>query len=286
MTPDAGTNGERRLDLRMLSMFQVSLDGQTINGGLGGKARQLLKILAANRQKCLPKDYLIDMIWPNSEPDAAAVSLKVTAHNLRSALDPNRSNGSPSYWVIAESGTYRLNPDANIWIDVDGFKDLYTTGRRLESNGDLTGAWRIFEQAESLYTGDYLEEDMYEDWTIIAREQLRDLYLDVLGRLANLALHERAHDDVIRYCHKIITADPCREDAYRLLMRSHGALNQVARAGAWYAVCRSVLQREVGVQLSPETVEEFERLFQGRAEDAVTALGLPTRSPVGVSRRV
>jgi LuxR family maltose regulon positive regulatory protein len=250
----------------MLSMFQVSLDGETVNGRLGGKARHLLKILAANRQKCLPRDLIIDMMWPDSDPDSAGTSLKVTAHNLRSALEPERGNGSPSRWVIAESGTYRLNPDADIRIDVEEFRDLCGLGRALETSGDLAGARRTLDRAESLYTGDYLEEDIYEDWTIVVREELRDLYLYVLGRLSELALREGAHEEVIRYCHKIISADPCREDAYRLLMRSHGALNQIARAGAWYAVCRSVLQREVGVPLSTETVEEFERLFQGRSE--------------------
>ena len=279
-------NGGRKLELHMLSMFHVALDGQTVNGRLGGKARQLLKILSANRHKCLPKDLLIDMIWPNSDPDAAAVSLKVTAHNLRSALDPEKTNGSPGHWVIAESGTYRLNPEASIWIDVEEFRDLYELGRRLDANGDMAGGWRAFERCEALYAGDFLEEDMYEDWTIVLREQLRDLYLDVLGRLAVLATREGVHHDVIRYCHKIITADPCREDAYRLLMRSHGALNQVARAGAWYAVCRSVLQREVGVPLSPETETEFERLFQADDAEDLFTLRTGARARAGGSRRV
>ena len=41
----------------------------------------------------------------------------------------------------------------------------------------------------------------------------------------------------MHHADKIVLADPCREDAYRMLMSSHAALNQYARAGAWYAVC-------------------------------------------------
>jgi Bacterial transcriptional activator domain len=59
-----------------------------------------------------------------------------------------------------------------------------------------------------------------------------------------------------------VLADSCREDAYRLLIQSHAALNQIARAGAWYAVCRATLRREVSAVPSNETVGLFESLFE------------------------
>ena len=268
------------LSLRMLSSFQVYRNGERLNGTLVGRARQLLKILAANNRKCVPREVLIETIWPDSDPSTAAISLKVAAHNLRGALDPDKKTGSPGNWVIAENGTYRLNPEAEVWIDTEVFHELCRVGRRLEASGDLTAARLKYEEAESLYAGDYLEEDIYEDWTVIRREQLRDLHLNVLGRLAELACHDGLHADVIRYCHKIVLADPCREDAYRMLMQSHGALNQLARAGAWYAVCRVLLQREVGVTPSAETTSVFERLFvnpqdEGQIADYVESQARP-----------
>ncbi len=245
----------------MLSSFRVLRNGETVDGNLGGKARQLLKILAANRRRCVPKDLLIEMIWPNGDPAAAAISLKVAAYNVRSALDPDRKSCRTANWIVSGNGTYRLNPDANIWLDTDCFRQHYQQGRSLEAEGSTTEARHEFEKADELYTGDYLEEDMYEDWTVVRREELRDLYLDTLGRLAHLALQENLHNDVIRYCHKIVLSDPCREDAYQMLMSSHGALNQLARAGSWYAVCRAILHREVGTLPSSETVSRFEGLF-------------------------
>ena len=271
--PTKKRDGEQTLSLYLLSSFQVFQNGEPVNDGLGGKARQLLKILAANRRRCLPKDLLIEMIWPQGDPTAAAVSLKVAAHNLRSALEPDKESGNPGNWIMAENGAYRLNPDADIWLDTDSFRHHYDQGRSLQAEGASVDARLEFEKAGEIYTGDYLEEDMYEDWTVIRREELRDLYLDTLGRLANLAREEDLHDDVIRYCHKIVRADPCREDAYQMLMRSHAALNQIARAGSWYAVCRSALRREVGSQPSAETISLFEGLFSDpeESEDIRTA---------------
>jgi DNA-binding SARP family transcriptional activator len=271
--PTEQTDGEQTLSVYMLSSFRVLRNGERVNHGFGGKAQQLLKILAAHRRRRLPKDILIEMIWPKGDPEAASISLKVAAHNLRSALDPDKKSARTADWIIAENGTYRLNPDANVWLDTDRFRHHYQQGRTLEAEGSFTEARHEFEKADELYTGDYLEEDMYEDWTVIRREELRDLYLATLGSLANLALQENLHDDVIRYCHKIVLADPCREDAYQMLMRSHGALNQLARAGSWYAVCRASLHREVGTLPSAETVSLFEGLFSEpeESEDLRTA---------------
>lgn len=253
-----GGQPPRGLSVFLFSAFAVARDGKNITSRLGGKARQLLKILAVNRTRPLTKDALIETLWPDADPSSGVTSLKVAAHKLRSALDPDR-NGPE--WVIAENGTYRLNPEAPIWIDVESFRRHYERGRILQSKGCIEEAADELAGAEELYQGDYLEEDMYEEWAIVKREELRDIYLDTLQRLAHIAVHYNRYSDVIRYCHKIVLADPCREDAYRMLMRSHAALSQFARAGAWYAVCRTSLQREVGAPPSEETVQAFESLF-------------------------
>lgn len=250
------------LRLYLFSSFRVLREGQPINEGLNGKARQLLKVLAANRRRWVTKDALIETLWPEADPTSGAVSLKVAAHRLRAALDPNKRNGALGAWIAAENGTYRLNPAAPIWIDAEAFREHYERGRLLQSQGQPAAAQRELESAEALYSGDYLEEDMYEDWAVLRREELRDIYLDTLNRLMKLALSDDSHADVIRYCHKIVLVDPCREDAYQMLMRSHAAMNQFARAGAWYAVCRQTLSREMDSSVTPETTNLFEQLFQ------------------------
>lgn len=256
---------EHRLELYFLSSFQAVQGGIPVNGHLNGKPRQFLKVLAANGRRHVQKDALIEMLWPNGHPGAGATSLKVVAHKLRTALEPNKETGDAGSWIVQTRGTYQLNPDAPIWIDVDSFRDLWRRGCALQVQGRLDEARSELTRAEELYVGDYLEEDLYEDWTIIPREELRDIHLDLLQRLAELAARDLDHAGVIRYCHKIVLADPCREDAYRMLMQSHAALNQVARAGAWYAVCRATLAREISAPPTPETIQTFESLFQATA---------------------
>jgi len=254
------------LKIQMLSTFRVAVNGQELNGRLNGKARALLKILAAHRDRVLARDALMEMVWPDTDPATGSISLKVTAHNLRVALEPAKPTGTPSTWILFRDGTYYLDRDSAVWIDIEEIDRLWRVGRQAESHGDAEGARVAYRGVEALYTGDFLEEDIYDDWTTIRREQLRDMYLDAISRLADFAVMNGDHRDAIRYCHKIIDTDPCREDAYRVLMSSHGALNQRARAGAWYAVCRTLLKREMGVGPASDTVKVFESLFRDDAE--------------------
>lgn len=253
------------LAIFMLSSFRVLVDGLPLTRPLGAKGEPLLKILAAHRRHTVPRDALMEMLWPGTDPVAGANSLKVAAHNLRSLLEPHKATGTPGSWILFHHGSYGLNPNADIWIDVESMDRHWQQGRRAEATGDVIRARAEYEAAEMLYTGDFLEEDIYEDWTIIRRERLRDTYLEIVSRLAELAGNAGDHHAVIQYCHKIVDADPCREDAYRTLMQSHASMNQLARAGAWYAVCRSLLQREMAAEPSAETRETFENLFSRRA---------------------
>lgn len=259
--PRGGDADAGLLSVFMLSSFRVAVNGTPLNGRLRAKGRELLKILAAHRERILPRDALLEMLWPDADPSTAAISLKVAAHNLRGVLEPDKENGSPGSWVICRDGTYALNPEGRIWIDVECLEQHWRAGKACEARGDLAAARGEFEAAEQLYSGDFLEEDLYEDWTLVRRERMRDVYLELVSKLAEMAAATGSHRDVIRYCHRIIDADPCREDAYRMLMQAHGALNQPARAGAWYAVCRSMLRREIGVDPSPETAATFDSLF-------------------------
>lgn len=258
---DAGTS-EATLELFLLSSFRVVVNGTSLTGRLGAKGRALLKILAAYHDRVLPRDALMEMLWPDTDPDTGAISLKVAAHNLRTVLEPDKQNGAPGTWIIFRDGTYCLNPEAAVWIDIETMEAHRRNGLERETGGDAARARAEYGKAAALYTGDFLEEDLYEEWTIIRREQLRDTYLETVSRLADLAIAAGDHADAIRHCHKIIGADPCREDAYRTLMQCHGELKQRARAGAWYAVCRTMLRRELGVEPARQTVDTFEALFR------------------------
>ena len=59
------------------------------------QARQLLKILLTERPRPVSTDLLIELLWPNSTPNAAATTLRSAINALRNVLEPERPNRAP-----------------------------------------------------------------------------------------------------------------------------------------------------------------------------------------------
>ena len=70
--------------------------------------------------------------------------------------------------VVLEGGAYRLDQEIRLWLDVDEFELHAAAGRRLEAAGELAGAVAAYERAVALYQGDFLADDPYEDWPVLA----------------------------------------------------------------------------------------------------------------------
>jgi two-component SAPR family response regulator len=100
-----------------------------------------------------------------------------------------------------------------VWTDVDEFDERYETGRRLEKRGDLEAAAVEYERAIELYRGDYLIEDLYDDWTMVERERLSNAYTDMLGRLAVYYVETGEYQESIKACYRVLEKDRCHETA-------------------------------------------------------------------------
>jgi DNA-binding SARP family transcriptional activator len=193
----------------------------------------------------------------------------VTLHALRQVLGSWRDEANVEQeYVVLDDGNFFLNPAARPRVDVEEFAIHFETGFRLERRQRVAEALREYEAAEALYRDDYLIEDLYEDWSVARREQLKDQYLLLVTRLADHCLHEGDALGCIVRCHRILQKDPCREDAYRLMMRSYLLLGQRSQALHWYDICARTLRKELDV----EPAEPTERLY-------LYILGGRTRSP-------
>ena len=122
-----------------------------------------------------------------------------------------------------------------------------------------------YEVAEGLYQGDFLEEDLYEDWPMLQREGLRDSYLLILDRLSRRRFEEEKYATCIHLCQKILAKDDCREDAHRRLMHCYCRQGQPYLALRQYHQCTETLQTELEVPPMAETLALYERIRAGAA---------------------
>jgi DNA-binding SARP family transcriptional activator len=228
--------------------------------GSSGKALAIAKLLAT-RGRPFPRDELVESLWPGLEPTVGANRLRVAVYELRRRL---AQAGAERSIVRHQRGCYLFDPQARIRIDAHDFQELWRRGVWLERARRYDEAIAVYRQAEALYLGDFLADDPYEDWTLMRREALRDAHLDMLGKLGAWSLHHEQYADCLLFCQELLLADPCREDAYRMLMQCHASAGRTTRAHRWYDVCVVTLRRELDVTPSPETVALHASLLVGR----------------------
>src|SRR5262245_57311407 len=83
------------------------------------KTGALLAFLAYHRQRSHPREFLIEMLWPDTTPESGRHNLSHALSSLRNQLEPP---GVPAGAVIvADRFSVELNPDAFI-TDVAEFE--------------------------------------------------------------------------------------------------------------------------------------------------------------------
>ncbi len=251
------------LRARFFGHFELSCGGEVMPLGRSGKALTILKYLLAHRNRPVSQDHLMGWLWPDSNLKKARWSLNSAIHVLRKLIGNCPLPASVNY-VLLEEGYYRLCPTIRVTTDVDEFDDRYEKGRRMEALGQTRDAADQFEAAVDLYRDDYLVEDLYEDWTMVERERLSNVYTDALVRLADYYMKSGRHQDCIRTCYRILEKDRCHEESYRMLMRCYTGLGMRGRALRQYRLCEKTMGREYGLIPSAETSSLYEALLKGK----------------------
>ena len=241
--------------VHMLGAFSLTIQGLTLKLP-SSRGLSLFKYLLLHHKQNTSREVLMDIFWPEAEPELARNNLNVAMHNLRKAI----FNITDLPIIIYEGGAYSLAPGLQLWLDVEEFERCVKAGQRLEARNQLTAAVTEYEAAISLYQGDFLEQNPYEEWTILDRERLRITYLDTLDRLSQIYFEEERYSACRSACQLILMRDPCREDAHCLLMRCYSRQGQHHLALRQYQTCAEALHGELQVEPAPETTQLYNRI--------------------------
>jgi DNA-binding SARP family transcriptional activator len=239
----------------LFGSFRLLRNGAVVPVRNGGKTQTLLSCLALRDGHPVPRDTLLDAVWPEVDLTRAAQSLSTLVHALRRLLAGSLAGAPP---VLHAEGAYALNSGAGVAVDVARFDALAAAGERSLLAGDRAGAVRFWKRAIGLYRGDLgVGADVH---AIIERERLRALHLTLLARVADHHLQAGDHHEALRHARRLLYHDPCREDAHRLVMRCHVRLGERAQALRQYRICRQILEREFGAAPEPSTEALFARV--------------------------
>ena len=211
------------------------------------RARELLKLLVARRGRPVPRGYLMETMWPDEDPDKVANRLSVALTTIRGIFDPERQ--SPIEHLVADKDSVALNLEA-VDLDLERFHRTASAGLDRLRQGHVEDARSLLEAAAATYSGDFLEENPYDEWAVPAREEARATCVTVTRVLAREAAGRADTDGVVRHLLRILEMDRYDEQAHLGLVDALAGAGRHGEAHRHYLSYRRAME-ELGVEPAP-----------------------------------
>jgi DNA-binding SARP family transcriptional activator len=247
------------LRVRCLGPLEVAWGPDAVPAWTGRRCKTLFKYLVLHRRRPVPREVLMDLLWPGASPPAARNRLNVTLYVLRRALPA--PGGRPL--VRFSEGAYRLDTEPDPWVDIEEFEAVVASAWRCVRRGDEDGFLVAARAAETLYRGDLFEDDPYEEWMSAQRRFLRETYLTAMSDLADCESALGDPSQAIGLYRQALLAEPEREDVHRRLMEAYARVGQRAQALRQFDLCAEALRRRLRAEPSAETVALCARIRRG-----------------------
>ena len=225
------------------------------------RGQAIMRYLLAQPEHYATLDMLMAALWPEEDPQVARHKLQVAISALRCSLNYGSIQAPGAGYILYKERLYQLNPAIEFHTDVTEFYRLHRMGQRADRAAVTADC---YEQACKLYTGPFLAEDLYAEWSFLAREEADRVYLTMCGWLAEHCLANGDYETSLAWTAAILKVDRCNEEAYRQSMRALAASGKRSEALRRYQQCRQALAEELEIQPAPETRRLWQALIQGQ----------------------
>ncbi len=239
------------LELYTLGEARVMLNGKAVPHSAWQTATtKELFFFFATQPQGWRKEQIIEELWQNSARGQASDLFHASLYRLRRALFPE--------CILFRDGMYRMNTEAVRWLDVYEFVEERA---RVSELTDPKEQIEPLERVVALYHGDFLQE-IYSDWCVPRRNELRAQYLESLSQLGQTCLelgNVKRAEEVYR---KILEVEPAREETWRALMQLYLRMGNRTAAMQTFQDCVEALQRELEMPPLPATLELYRQILE------------------------
>jgi DNA-binding SARP family transcriptional activator len=248
--------------VRLFGAFEVrTLSGAVPDRAWGKrKARLLFAMMASRSGKDVPRDQLVEYLWPGMTEQRALNNFYVVWSAMKRALAPEGRRNEPCPYVEHVRGVCRV-VSGRLQTDLDEFERLLVVARKARAADDQDIEMTVLAEIADLYRGELLPGDAYDDWFGPLRERCRHDFEDAMLRLAIIL---EARDDPqggLAHLRKAMLFDPWREDLYQAALRLQIAAGQRSAAIETYLACRARLVEDLGIDPSAETRRLYEHVL-------------------------
>jgi DNA-binding SARP family transcriptional activator len=223
-----------RAQLSLLGGFELYAAGESLD--FPPHVQRLLAFLALQGRP-LHRAYVAGRLWLDHSQENAHGCLRTTLW---------RMGRLPCRVVVATNTHVALA--ASVAVDM---RALEASCARILHEGALPARKDLDRLADA---ADLLP-DWYEDWVLQERERLRQLRLLALEAAGERLLRAERYQEAALAGLAAVGSDPLRESAYRLLISVYLGEGNVAEALRQFAVFRTLLRRDLGLEPSPRILE-------------------------------
>lgn len=259
-----------QLTLRLFGPGILMADGAVLRTH-SARTFALLAFLVLESGRPHPRATLVDLLW-NDLPEASGrQSLRQALYSLRVVAD-GRLNDClqvDAKWVQFTAPA----PGSSIDIDVHRF---LAAVRSTEASD-----WRVaslLQKSPLLDGGAFVSGSVYGEWLAVARDRLRALAMQNLGRLVVSHMARDEWDAAAEFAEAMSELDTTSEVASQYLLRIF-ARQGLAHAvdGEWGRLCGQLSQK-LGVEPSAGTAALYRTLRQQGGELPISMAAMPAKA--------
>ena len=223
--------------------------------------KKLLKTILSYGGERIPKEIIIDELWPEESPRVAERNFKTTLQRLRKSLEPFIDKDFGSSYIHLHDNIVFLDAEL-CHVDADRFLSLLKMADEKQKKGDEKEAFPLYAEALEIYKGDFLPDEIYAPWADKKREELRVKYIELLNKMARLHERQGALKKAVDCYKKAIQADPLIEESYQKLMSFHSSKGMYNEALRTYEDCKKALKRELKTQPDSTTTGIYKKILE------------------------
>ncbi|MBA2882696.1 ATP/maltotriose-dependent transcriptional regulator MalT/DNA-binding SARP family transcriptional activator [Desulfosalsimonas propionicica] len=240
-----------------LGRFSLIKDGSPLSFTKKAQEKPLamLKTIIALGGRSVSENQVADLLWPDSDGDAAHGAFKTNLHRLRKLVGYHEA-------IEHRHGNIKLDT-RYCWVDAWIFERMISRATSAWGSAagetELLNAAALTQKALDLYKGPLFQSE--DHLSTHLREHLHHLFIQGVQQLGEYRQKRKQWEEAISLYERGLKIDGLVEPFYRGLMVSRYQLGQKAKAMAAYERCKKSLAENLNTSPSTTTDSLKHSLF-------------------------
>ncbi|MEA4891955.1 MAG: BTAD domain-containing putative transcriptional regulator [Peptococcaceae bacterium] len=248
------------VSVNMLGTFQLTVGEACVKDDASRSPRiwNLLAYIVMHRDKNIPQEEFIDLLWPEEDIANPANALKTLLYRARATLMP--SFGPDLNLILSQRGSYSWNSALPCKVDAEVFADMVQ--QACQTKLPVERRMELYQEAVSLYKGNFLPKLADQLWVIPLSTYYHGLYVQAVLAYSNLLKEAEKYEEMADVCTNAVSIEAFDERLHGLLITALMRQGKNVAALNHYEKATELLYRNLGVRPSAELRALYQEIMK------------------------